>query len=193
MSWLIIIFIIIAISTFILMLTHKDLLRDEVQEEAFNKFVSDHNIINPKKPFSLARVQIAMWTIIIIFTYLDVYFCKGCCNTISLSLNKTALILLGISIGTTAIAGTIDNSQQNNQRHQNEPSNGILLDILSDGNGISIHRFQVILFTIVAMIIYINKVSCNCATLPELDDTLLGIITISYSGYVGMKINENKT
>ncbi len=193
MSLLSIVVIIVALVAFILMFRSKDLLRDEVQQAAFDAAASAQNISNPKKPFSLARVQTALWTIIILSAYIYEYFYKGCCGGIIPELNTTALTLLGLSIGVTAIAGATDNSQQNNPvRHQNNPSEGFINDILSDENGISIHRFQAVLFTIFAAIIYINKVCCDPNTLPELDKTLLGIITLSYSGYVGMKINENK-
>ena len=179
--------------TFVLMLRSKDLLRDEVQDAPFKEAAAEAHITNPQKPFSLARVQVALWTIIIICSYLYIYFNKGCCGGIMPVLNKTALALLGISIGAFAVAGTTDNAQQNNPaRHQNNPSAGFINDILSDENGISIHRFQVVLFTLVGVVIYINKMYCDPTTLPELDNTLLGIMTFSYSGYVGMKINENK-
>lgn len=192
MNWLILISLVVSLLAFVLMLSHKDLLRDTVQEEEFEKNAIAQKNTSPKKPFSLAKVQIAIWTIIIIFSYIDVYFSNGWCGNLTIKFNDTALALLGISIGTVAVAGTIDNIQQNNTRHQNQPSQGFLIDILSDENGISIHRFQVILFTIVAIIFYINKIICKNNELPKLDDTLLGIITISYSGYLGMKINENK-
>ena len=174
------------------MLNHKNLLRNEVRKEELKRDATNKHITNPQKTFSLARVQIAIWTIIIIFSYLYVYFCKGSCGNMKTELNHTALMLMGISLSTVAIANTIDNSQQNNHRHQNVPSKGFIIDILSDENGISIHRFQVILFTIVAIVIYINKLICDKCTLPELDNTLLAIITASYSGYLVIKINENK-
>lgn len=165
-----------------LMLYSKDLLRDEI------KGVDD----TIKKPFSLARVQVALWTIIIGCSYLYIYFCNTPCGENLLILNKTALALLGISIGTTVVAKNIDTSQLNNpNRHQNGGSEGFFLDILSDENGISVHRFQAVLFSVIAIVIYINKVCCM-GVLPEFDNTLLGIITLSYSGYLGIKINENK-
>ena len=187
-------FTILAIVVFVIMVRTKNLLKDEVQQDSFNASAANQNIANPLKPYSLARVQTALWTIIISFSYLYVYFSKGNCSAIILSLNSTSLTLLGVSIGTTVVASAIDNSQQNNaNRHQNSPTEGFLLDIMSDENGVSIHRFQAILFTVVAIVIYLNKLYCDNTQLPELDKTLLGIITLSYSGYLGIKVNENKS
>ena len=62
---------------------------------------------------------------------------------------------MGISVGTTFAAGTIDNNQNPITRHQNEPSAGFFIDILSDENGISIHRFQNVVWTIIAICLYL--------------------------------------
>jgi len=168
---------------FFLMLYSKDLLRDEI--------TGDDKTI--KKPYSLARVQVALWTIIIGCSYLYIYFCNSLCGENLLILNKTALALLGISIGTAVVAKNIDTTQLNNpNRHQNGGSGGFFLDILSDENGISVHRFQAVLFTVIAVVIYINKVYCM-GVLPEFDNTLLRILTANYSGYLGIKLNENKS
>ena len=141
-------------------------------------------------PYSLSRTQICVWTIIIASAYLYLYFCVGGKVAAALTINQTALWLMGISAATAAIGGSIDSTQSTLQRHQNEPSSGFWTDLLSDDNGISIHRFQNVLWTIIAMGIYVYKVYIT-QDLPDLDPTLIGLTGISSATYVGMKIQEN--
>ncbi len=148
------------------------------------------------RPYSLARTQLALWTAIISSTYIHLTLCIKDCS-IDLKSSATALALLGISTGTTAFANVIDQSQSNNKtitpRHQNQPSQGFWLDILSDENGISIHRLQNVIWTIVAISIYLYKVTVapECH-LPDLDGTLVSLTGISSVAYLGLKMNENK-
>ena len=72
------------------------------------------------------------------------------------------------------------------------------MDILSDQNGVSIHRFQALLFNISIGIAFIVQFigSMKAATagqtipLPELDQATLGLLGIS-SGTYALKFNEN--
>jgi hypothetical protein len=87
------------------------------------------------------------------------------------SINKTALVLMGIFAG-AAVASTIMDKNEisdNRPRHQNKPSQGFFIDILSDENGISLHRFQNFAWTIIAIVVYLYKLSGAVAgsSLPE--------------------------
>ena len=157
-------------------------------------------------PFSLARTQLAMWTTIIACSYVYLYFSVGCD---AMTINKTALILMGVSVATTAAGSIIDKSQSQanaaasagtdsppaQARHQNCSSDGLITDMISDGDGVNIHRFQNVVWTVISMTIYVYAVvqtTKNSCALPTLDDTLLAISGISNATYVGLKINENK-
>lgn len=117
-------------------------------------------------------------------------------------LSGTAMLLLGISGGTAVLGKTIDTSDQQRintvvragspatPRHQDECSQGFLLDLLSDENGVSIHRFQNVIFTVVLMISFVVFV-CTKGSMPEWDATLLTLSGISSAGYLGVKTNEN--
>jgi hypothetical protein len=140
------------------------------------------------KPYSLSRTQLGVWTVIISCSY--VYVAFQCCNNI-LAFNSTVLALMGISLVTTAVGGSIDKSQNEEDRHQNTPSKNLLIDIISDENGVSIHRFQNVVFTLIAMCIYIHNI-CPCGPLPVLDNTLLALTGASSAAYLGLKLNENK-
>ncbi len=146
-------------------------------------------------PYSLSKTQLAIWTALIgcVYIYLALY-----CHTDlkAIVVNATALTLLGISAGTTTAAGVIDQSQANTPatppRHQNAPSEGFIKDILSDQNGVSIHRFQNVVWTVIAVAIYLYKVHQDQSSLPNLDNTLIILTGISSAAYLSLKINENK-
>jgi hypothetical protein len=145
------------------------------------------------RPFSLSRTQIFIWTLIIAGCYLYLQFCRACnICTNPIDINSTALLLMGISAGTATAGAMIDSSQDGNDRHQNEPSSGFIKDILSDDNGISIHRFQNVLWTFICIGIYVYKTwHCAQCALPDLDSTLIGLTGISSATYALMKVREN--
>jgi hypothetical protein len=68
-------------------------------------------------------------------------------------------------------------------------SEGFLIDILSDANGISFHRFQIFAWTVVLSIIFIKEVYENLA-MPTFDTTLMGLLGLSAGTYLGLKIPE---
>ena len=146
------------------------------------------------RPFSLARSQFACWTLIITSAYLEHFLCRDC--VIPLSCSSTALALLSISAGTAAIANIIDRNDAMAglmiPRHQNTVSQGFFYDILSDASGISIHRFQHLIWTIVAMIIFCCRAAKDICALPGFDSTILALTGISSAAYLGLKLNENK-
>ncbi|MBI4365394.1 MAG: hypothetical protein HY543_01095 [Deltaproteobacteria bacterium] len=71
-------------------------------------------------------------------------------------------------------------------------SEGILKDILSDANGISFHRFQIAVWTLVLSIIFVIDVYQNLA-MPEFNTTLMSMMGLSAGTYLGLKIPEPTT
>lgn len=102
---------------------------------------------------------------------------------------------MGIFAGTAVASSVIDKNEMgdNRPRHQNTPSQGFFIDILSDDNGISLHRFQNLAWTLIAITVYLYKVSqvTTGCQLPELSDTLLALTGISSATYLVMKSKEN--
>ncbi len=159
------------------------------------------------KPFSFARVQLAWWTTIIMCSFVYIIMSKTgwteafagdpamICNIVS----QSALVLLGIGASTTAAGRIIDNSQSASSRHQNDESEGLMLDILSDANGVSIHRFQSVVFNIIFGIMFIVKVYNNvhssnvCISMPDFNSMDLGLLGLSSAAYAALKIGENTT
>jgi hypothetical protein len=69
------------------------------------------------------------------------------------------------------------------------PSRGWFKDVLSDANGISLHRFQMLIWTIVLIFIFITDVY-NYLSMPDFSSTLLGLMGISSGTYIGFKFPE---
>ncbi|WP_207429033.1 hypothetical protein [Pedobacter sp. SYSU D00535] len=194
------IIIIVIIALFFVLAAYSNLLRDTVNncdvfEANARKIQHKRGLkrIRNENPYSLSRVQLAVWTVIISCSYIYLELCMGNCN--STDINQTALVLMGIGAGVTAAGSIMDNREIQNgtPRHQNAPSEGFFVDLLSDDQGISIHRFQNVVWTFIAMVIYLHKV-CNIATgcdLPELSDTLLALTGISGATYLVLKSQEN--
>ena len=169
-----------------------------------------------KKPYSYSRVQLAYWTIIVLSCFITIYFVSGQIPVF----NESSLILLGISAGTTVAASMIDVSDQSKGIKLSQDTNGdnLLLDILSDGNGVSIHRLQTVLFNLVfgAWFIetYIHNLDAyflatrgvataltdctNCMTLqinqiiPVMCPNNLILLGVSSGTYAALKTSENK-
>jgi hypothetical protein len=65
------------------------------------------------------------------------------------------------------------------------------VDVISDANGPSFYRFQVVLWTLILGIVFIWSVA-NEFSMPEFDTTLLILMGISNGTYLGFKIPENQ-
>jgi hypothetical protein len=68
-------------------------------------------------------------------------------------------------------------------------SQRFLTDILSDDQGVSLHRFQMAAWTVVLGIVFIHEVWSKLA-MPDFNATLLGLMGISAGTYVAFKIPD---
>jgi len=62
-------------------------------------------------------------------------------------------------------------------------------DIVSDSNGLSFHRFQAVLWTLILGIVFVTTVLTRMS-MPEFETTLLTLMGISHVLYLGFKIPE---
>ncbi len=162
-----------------------------------------HNLLRDasnaiKKPYSFSRVQLAWWMIIILSAFITIIISNNAIPTF----RESTLILLGISSATTISGRLTDLSDQKDNtltRHQDDESDGIIIDIISDQNGASIHRLQTVLFNIVFGIWMIVTVLKNLpassdinAIIPDISENNLVLIGLSSATYVALKIPENK-
>jgi hypothetical protein len=200
LAYLIILLILLAIVVPLGIWTN--MLRNSVfDQNAFNT-LSNGQI---KKPgFSLSLTQLAFWTVIVISSSIYVWFFTGPCGSITIPImfDSVNLGLLGIAAGTTIVGQGINSNQQNNPAtngmtaQQNQPARGFFfLDIISDETGVSIHRLQNVIWTLIVGIIYIDFV-CTSSLLPDskvITGTLLGLMGVSSGAYLGLKTTENTT
>ena len=178
---------------------------------------------NGKRPYSFARTQLTWWTFLVLSTFISVVLLSGKIPT----LDQSTLILLGIGSLTTISARVIDiNDIQNNTNQvatanatpatdgtvtqvpvlaQSICTGNFLTDILSDKNGVSIHRFQAFMFNLVFGLWFIyqsiqNLKSVSAASAQQLVDATIPIFTqnnlillgISAGVYTALKSTENK-
>jgi hypothetical protein len=70
-------------------------------------------------------------------------------------------------------------------------SEGLLKDLVTDVDGVSLHRFQVVTWTLVLGFVFVSSVIYWLA-MPEFDQTLLALMGISAGTYLGFKFPEKK-
>ncbi len=149
--------------------------------------------------YSLSRTQMGWWTIIVICSYIALWSDSG----ILVELTPDTLILLGISSVTAAVAQTIDKNKNGTSptpdpvpvvvdptpaKVSTEKQN-FFTNILSDGTGVSIQRFQSVIFTFFIGVFFVYKVIVDFE-MPDLDPGILGLMGISSATYAGLKTNE---
>lgn len=143
-----------------------------------------------KKPYSFARAQLMWWTTIIVSHY-AAYF--GHIKKLG-ELPTSCLTLLGISVAAATAARIIDGRDiaENVVRHQDQTLGvNFFRNILSDENGISVHRFQAVVFNIIFGLVFM-AVFHQERGFVDFSATELALMGISSAAYLGVKINENK-
>lgn len=148
-------------------------------------------------PYSLSRFQLAFWFILVLAGYFFVWVVTGELDTITDSI----LALIGIGSGTALGAALIDTPNVSKQSTDTAPppppppaqaTRGFLTDVLSDpGGGVSIHRFQMFVWTLILGIIFVASVYTSLS-MPDFNATLLGLMGISSGTYLGFKFPEKK-
>lgn len=196
----------------------RGLLRDPMPAEA----VDLPGISVLERPYSLARLQMAVWLAVTLGAYLFLFLATGEPDSFS----SDALVLLGVATGTTLGAVMVEAAKPDNgkadraaaretylqcladlarpevdrraveaqlakakdtllgTRHKNW-----LVDTLTDASGLSLHRFQVLVWTIVLVVVFVVEVRARLA-MPGFGDTLLALMGISNGAYLGGKVPE---
>jgi len=144
----------------------------------------------PEKTFSFSRSQLFYWTMIVI-----ICLCAGMGNNGNFDLllklkEPSILLLLGISVGTASVATYIDNEIPNPKK--NTDSKGFIKDILSDAGGISVHRYQALLFNIIFGLVFVCQFITNTTEFPVFDNYALALMGTSSAGYLLIKTNEKQ-
>jgi hypothetical protein len=202
--------LIAAIIFFCFLLNMSDILRDpgpdplRLDRQANKKVVA-------RKPWSLALSQMAFWSFLTFGSYLFLWLI-----TQDLDILPSGVVtLFGISVSTALGAVMLDLSkagstvkdleerlktapeaekprisQELEQKRMELPtSKGFLTDVVSDGNGVSLHRFQMVVWTLILGLVFVGSVF-NTLAMSEFSDTLLTLMGISGLSYVGFKWQE---
>jgi len=146
------------------------------------------------RTYSLSRAQMLLWTFNVLLAFLLIWLKRGQFNQV---LSDGSLALLGISTG-TAFGGSMIDKNQPPVEGQDKvgPSKGFWRDILSDANGINLHRFQLVLWTVALSVVFwtmtlkILSSPQAAVALPDFDSKLLILMGISGGAYLGLKIHE---
>jgi len=155
---------------------------------------SDNLVYLRDIPYSLARSQLCFWLFIIAGSFVYIWFDTG--GDLPNLYTSTAL-LLGISGGTSFVSTIIENSHRNSTGiklsaidfYNGYKSEKFFTDILSDENGISISRLQMVIFTFILGLYFVWYVAINLEIF-DFPNTLLLLMGISSSTYAGIKYNE---
>lgn len=137
-------------------------------------------------PFSLSLFQFAFWSMLVIAAYVFIWMITEELDTIT----GSVLVLLGIGAGTALGSTLIDSGKSTPATLR--PSQGFLNDVLSDDQGISIHRFQLFAWTLVLGVVFCTSVY-DGLQMPQFSTTLLGLMSLSSGTYLGFKVPESKT
>ena len=174
----------------------------------------DPSLTTKRAAYSLSKMQGAWWFFVILASYLLIGIVTG---DFSNSINSTAVILLGIGAGTVLGSAAIDASKLEQRKTEleqaktaravavaagtdtaaldakiealNGTSVNFIQDILSDGNGVNFHRFQLAAWTLVLSIIFITQVYVEL-DMPVFNQTLMALLGLSAGTYLGLKVPE---
>lgn len=152
-------------------------------------------IINIKKvPYSLARLQFLLWLLVILFGMLHIWIITD----VLISPTGSTLLLLGISGGTFYLGNLLDTPSGGGTPlapaelasfiNDNQSKN-LIFDVLNNGQSISLHRMQLLIFT-VFLCCYFVTVVIGDLIIPQISDTLLALMGISSTMYAGVKTTE---
>jgi hypothetical protein len=164
----------------------------------------------PDSPYSLALVQMAVWYCVVTLAYTYLYTING----IPPTLNNSIMILIGISSATALGARIVDSSNVTKKESEGAEkstdkglysavkegglaekmekltSKGFLSDILSDEYGFALSRYQIVIWTLVMLYIFVKDV-LSLGVLHDFSDGELFLMGISSGSYVGYKLQEN--
>jgi hypothetical protein len=142
----------------------------------------------PRRPYSLARVQMAFWLFLVLVGFVFVWIVTGDYRGI---LTSQALVLMGISTATGLAAVTIDSGRPQAELDDWGASKGFFADILSttSSGSLPLPRLQILVWTVILGAIFIYEVYTKLR-LPEFDSTLLTLMGVSSGVSAGFKWPE---
>jgi hypothetical protein len=143
--------------------------------------------------YSLSRFQALIWTVVLLGSYFYIAISNGLLlgNGTIPDFNPSLIGLLSISYVGMIGANGLGNKKPKNEIISVPPQ---LSNLFSSGGSIDLARLQLFGFTVIGVLIYLyNLVNTNPLNgLPDLPTTLLGLMGVSQSGYLGGKVIGDK-
>jgi hypothetical protein len=171
--------------------------------------------------FSLAKCQMAWWFFLAFASYLLIYMVTWDFDTITAGTLGLIGISAGTALAAAMVDSSKNNQMIAEQRQLLTEQNAVpappaprdaqitarldaiakelatpthqnfLSDILTDSDGISFHRFQMLVWTVILGVIFAISVYTDLI-MPNFSATLLGLMGISSGTYIGFKFPETK-
>ncbi|MBK6290148.1 MAG: hypothetical protein IPF59_00115 [Ignavibacteria bacterium] len=149
--------------------------------------------VNVNAPFSLAYVQMAFWYVIVVASSIFLWLVTD----VLVPFPPSVLGVLGVATitGLTAAAydAKVDRKLLSIDRDSPEvykQSQGFIKDIVRDNTGTaSLARVQMLVWTILFGLYYLTKVY-QSITIPDIDDSMLVLMGLTSSAYVGSKLAD---
>jgi|GEM_PF-2493194 len=149
-------------------------------------------------PYSLSRFQFMVWLIIIFFSIVHIFVITDRLTTPT----DGVLLLLGISGGTFFLGRLIDTQPQVTTDQQdpaqtvtsfiaNDKTKGFWFDLLYDSKTLSLHRLQLLMFTLFLAFYFICDV-LHDLSMPDFSTNMMLLMGISSGTYAGIKTIEKK-
>lgn len=175
--WIFIVILAFALVLFLWLARSSDLLRDSGPPPPAGQ----------RRTYSLARTQMAFWFFLVVACYVLIWLILDDRDSIT----PTVLGLVGISAATALGAAAVDAQKPPpaGPAPVGPASVSFLTDLLGGPQGVSLPRFQMLIWTVVLGVIFVVSVY-NKLAMPEFSATLLGLMGISSGTYVGFKIPE---
>jgi len=139
------------------------------------------NVEQPLGPYSLARTQMAFWLFLTLAGFIFLWLSMGLYLGL---ITSGILVLLGIN-ATTGLFSI----RMNDEKDKQSTSRSFLSDIISDGEGPTLHRIQVVAWTLVLGMIFVWNVFWNF-NFVNFDTNLLLLVGVAQSMYLGFKWQE---
>jgi hypothetical protein len=135
-----------------------------------------------ERTYSLARTQMAWWTVIIAGSYIYEWIASGTMPPLS----AQALALMGINGVLTVTSRGVDLVRET---HFPATVPHFFHDLVSDESGVAVHRVQMLVFTIIVGGMFAYQVVAT-ASMPALEPYTLTLIGISGATFIGLKSTE---
>ena len=150
--------------------------------------------------FSLAKVQLALWFFVIFGAFIIIWLSTGNYDTINSSIVAVLGISAGTALGDSYIKSRLESRHRTPLRDgppekkeliESTPSlathdpdahplpKHLIRDLVSDSDGYSIYRFQIIAWTVILIAIFISSVYYNL-TMPEFRPDLLYLLGLHF-------------